>query len=95
MPACAADATRIADGFAPHGRQVQVNGRPTDYWNAPGHFGPMMGGYFNGFGGGWLLSTLLMGSALGAGLGIGAELVGGMLATATATGMATATGRLG
>ncbi|PZS14675.1 MAG: hypothetical protein DLM64_01295 [Solirubrobacterales bacterium] len=78
VPACAADATRIRDGFAPHGRQVAVNGRQTDYWNAPGHFGPMMGGYFNGFGGGSLLSTLLVGSALGAGLGLGAEMVGGL-----------------
>jgi hypothetical protein len=78
VPACAADATRIADGFAPHGRQVQAGGRSVDYWNAPGHFGPMMGGYFSGFGGGGLLSTLLMGSALGAGLGIGEDLVGGM-----------------
>jgi hypothetical protein len=76
VPACAADATRIRDGFAPHGRQVAVNGRPTDYWNAPGHFGPMMGGYFNGFGGGSLLSALLVGSALGAGLGFGAEMFG-------------------
>jgi hypothetical protein len=76
VPACAADAIRIREGFAPHGRQVSVNGRPTDYWNAPGHFGPMMGGYFNGFGGGSLMSTLLMGSALGAGLGLGEGLVG-------------------
>ena len=65
VPACAADATRIKDGFAPHGRQVDVNGRPTDYWNAPGHYGPMMGGYFGGFGGGGLISALFMGSALG------------------------------
>ena len=47
------------------------NSRGTDYWNAPGRCGPMMGGYFNGFGGGSLLSTLLVGSALGAGLGFG------------------------
>jgi hypothetical protein len=76
VPACAADAVRIQEGFAPHGRQVSVNGRPTDYWNAPGHYGPWAGGYFNGFGGGGLLSTLLMGSALGAGIGLGEEVVG-------------------
>jgi len=76
VPACAADATRIRDGFAPHGRQVAVNGRPTDYWNAPGHFGPMMGGYFHGFGGGSLLPALLVGSALGVGLGLGGEMFG-------------------
>jgi hypothetical protein len=76
VPACAADAVRIKEGFQPHGRQVSVNGRPMDYWNAPRHYGPWAGGYFNGFGGGGLLSTLLMGSALGAGLGLGAEAIG-------------------
>ncbi len=78
VPACAADALRIKEGFEPHGRQVVVNGRPTDYWNAPRHYGPWAGGYFNGFGGGGLLSTLLVGSALGAGLGLGAEAVEGL-----------------
>lgn len=76
VPACAADAIRIKEGFQPHGRQVLVDGRATDYWNAPRHYGPWAGGYFNGFGGGGLLSTLLVGSALGAGLGFGAEAVG-------------------
>jgi hypothetical protein len=76
VPACAADALRIKEGFQPHGRQVTVDGRSTDYWNAPRHYGPWAGGYFNGFGGGGLLSTLLVGSALGAGLGFGAEAVG-------------------
>jgi hypothetical protein len=78
VPACAADALRIKEGFEPHGRQVTVNGRPTEYWNAPRHYGPWAGGYFNGFGGGGLLQTLLVGSALGAGLGLGEELVGGL-----------------
>ncbi|MDQ6804621.1 MAG: hypothetical protein M3065_06570, partial [Actinomycetota bacterium] len=72
VPACAADAVRMQDGFSPHGRQVLVDGQPTAYWNAPRHFGPWAGGYFNGFGGGGLLQTLLVGSALGAGLGLGA-----------------------
>ncbi len=76
VPACAADAVRIRDGFEPHGRQVSVNGRPTDYWNAPRHYGPWAGGYFNGFGGGGLLPGLLLGSALGAGLGFGAAGLG-------------------
>ncbi|MBV9423927.1 MAG: hypothetical protein JOZ98_13515 [Solirubrobacterales bacterium] len=76
VPACAADALRIKEGFQPHGRQVTVDGRATDYWNAPRHYGPWAGGYFNGFGGGGLLSGLLMGSVLGAGLGFGAEAVG-------------------
>jgi hypothetical protein len=78
VPACAADALRIKEGFQPHGRQVTVDGRPTDYWNAPRHYGPWAGGYFNAFGGGGLLQTLLVGSALGAGLGLGEDLVGGL-----------------
>jgi hypothetical protein len=77
VPACAADALRIKEGFQPHGRQVEVNGRATDYWNAPRQYGPWAGGYFNGFGGG-LMGTLLMGSALGAGLGLGEGLVDGI-----------------
>jgi hypothetical protein len=76
VPACAADAVRIKEGFHPHGRQVLVNGRQTDYWQAPRHYGPWAGGYFNGFGGGGLLPGLLVGSALGAGLGFGAEAIG-------------------
>jgi hypothetical protein len=76
VPACAADALRIKEGFEPHGRQVTVNGRPTDYWNAPRQYGPWAGGYFNGFGGGGLLHTLLVGSALGAGLGLGEAAIG-------------------
>ncbi|MGI8429938.1 MAG: hypothetical protein ACR2OB_11700 [Solirubrobacteraceae bacterium] len=78
VPACAADAVRIRDGFNPHGRQVLVDGHPTDYWNAPGHFGPYAGGYFKGFGGGKLLPALLVGSAVGAGLGLGAGMLGDM-----------------
>ena len=78
VPACTADALRVKEGFEPHGRQVMVNGRPTNYWNAPRQYGPMMGGYFNGFGGGGLMSALLMGSALGAGLGLGEAAVGGL-----------------
>ena len=78
VPACAADAIRVKEGFQPHGRQVTVDGRQTDYWNAPRRYGPWAGGYFNGFGGGGLLSSLLIGSALGAGLGFGAEAIGDM-----------------
>jgi hypothetical protein len=78
VPACAADAVRLKDGFEPHGRQVMVDGRPTNYWNAPRHYGPYAGGYFNGFGGGGLLPALLMGSALGVGLGFGAGAIGEM-----------------
>lgn len=76
VPACAADALRVKEGFQPHGRQVSVDGRQTDYWNAPRHYGPWAGGAFNGFGGGGMLGGLLMGSALGAGLGFGAAGLG-------------------
>jgi hypothetical protein len=76
VPACAADAIRVKEGFQPHGRQVSVDGRMTDYWNAPRHYGPYAGGYFGGFGGGGLLTTLLAGSALGAGLGLGMGAIG-------------------
>lgn len=69
VPACAADALRIKEGFDPHARQVVVDGRPTEYWNAPAYYGPWAGGYFAGFGGGGLLPGLLIGSMLGGGWG--------------------------
>jgi hypothetical protein len=75
VPACAADALRVREGFDPHGRQVLVNGRPTDYWNAPAHYGPWAGGYFGGAAGG-LLGGLLVGSVLGGALGLGGGLLG-------------------
>ncbi len=70
VPACRADAVRVRDGFSPHGRQVMVNGRPTDYWNAPAHYAPWAGGYFGGFGGGGMFEGLLVGSLLGGALGL-------------------------
>ncbi len=79
VPACRADAVRVQDGFNPHGRQVMVNGRPTNYWNAPAHYGPYAGGYFGGFGGGGMMQGLLMGSLLGGALGLaGGGLLDGM-----------------
>jgi hypothetical protein len=60
--------SRTADGFT-------VDGRPTDYWNAPRPYGPWADGYFKGFGGG-VLESLIIGSALGVGLGLGAEAIG-------------------
>ncbi len=78
VPACAADALRVREGFDPYARQVQVGGRQTPYWNAPAHYGPWAGGYFGGFGGGGLLPGLLVGSVLGGALGMGAgEMFGG------------------
>ncbi|GAC1441195.1 MAG: hypothetical protein NVSMB51_21280 [Solirubrobacteraceae bacterium] len=75
VPACAADALRVREGFDPHGRQVQVDGRPTEYWNAPARYGPYAGGFFGGFGGGGMLSGLLIGSALGGAMGMGGGLL--------------------
>jgi hypothetical protein len=71
VPACRADAVRVRDGFSPHGRQVLVNGRSTDYWNAPAHYAPWAGGYYGGFGGGGMFQGLLMGSLLGGAIGLG------------------------
>jgi hypothetical protein len=79
VPACTADAPRVKEGFGPHSRQVLVDGRPTDYSNAPRHYGPWAGGYFQGFGGGNLLPALFAGAALGAGLGLGTSLLGDLL----------------
>jgi hypothetical protein len=70
VPACRADAVRVRDGFSPHGRQVMVNGRPTNYWNAPAHYAPWAGGYYGGFGGGGMFEGLLMGSLLGGAIGL-------------------------
>jgi len=70
VPACRADALRVQEGFNPHGRQVLVNGRPTDYWNAPAHYRPYAGGYFGGFGGGGMFEGLLVGSLLGGAIGM-------------------------
>ncbi|GAC1324113.1 MAG: hypothetical protein NVSMB25_21270 [Thermoleophilaceae bacterium] len=72
VPACAADALRVREGFDPHARQVLVDGRPTEYWNAPAHYAPWAGGYFGGMGGGGMLPGLLMGSVLGGAIGLGA-----------------------
>ncbi|MEA2299360.1 MAG: hypothetical protein QOF77_2296 [Solirubrobacteraceae bacterium] len=70
VPACRADALRVREGFSPHGRQVLVNGRPTEYWNAPAHYAPWAGGYYGGFGGGGMFQGLLVGSLLGGALGM-------------------------
>ncbi|MGI8803944.1 MAG: hypothetical protein ACR2KV_17575 [Solirubrobacteraceae bacterium] len=70
VPACKADALRVQEGFSPHGRQVLVNGRPTEYWNAPAHYAPWAGGYFGGFGGGGMMQGLLMGSLMGGAIGL-------------------------
>jgi hypothetical protein len=78
VPACAADAQRLADGQDPDIRQVAVGGGSMPYWNAGPAYLPWAGGFF----GGGLLPGLFLGSVLGGGLGVfgggwGAEASGG------------------
>ncbi|MFI1799223.1 hypothetical protein ACH427_17995 [Streptomyces sp. NPDC020379] len=61
VPACAADAARIADGQEPLSREVQTMSGPQPYWNAGPAYAPWAGGYF----GGGLLPGLLVGTMLG------------------------------
>ncbi|GAA0374392.1 hypothetical protein [Streptomyces blastmyceticus] len=61
VPACAADAARIADGVEPMSREVQTASGPQPYWNAGPAYAPWAGGYF----GGGLLPGLLVGTMLG------------------------------
>ncbi|MBT2384595.1 hypothetical protein [Streptomyces sp. ISL-11] len=65
VPACAADAARLADGQEPMSRTVQTAGGPQPYWNAGPAYAPWAGGYF----GGGLLPGLLVGTMLGGMLG--------------------------
>ncbi|HEX2050900.1 MAG TPA: hypothetical protein VHJ34_09770 [Actinomycetota bacterium] len=69
VPACADDARRVRAGEEPMTREVMVGGAMTPFFNAPGYYGPWLGGYYGGFGG--LLPGLLLGSMLGGGFGFG------------------------
>ena len=62
VPACEEDARLVESGQDPAGREVNVGGRSTPYWNAPGYYGPWAGAYFGGFG---LFEGMLLGSMLG------------------------------
>ncbi|WP_372409484.1 hypothetical protein [Streptomyces luteireticuli] len=61
VPACQADATRIASGAEPMSRTVQTDAGPQPYWNAGPAYGPWAGGYF----GGGILPAMLVGTMLG------------------------------
>jgi hypothetical protein len=65
VPACAADAQRLADGAAPDVRIVSLGGRPTPYWDVPVAYGPLLVGYYDHFGGAERLAGLLRGTPLG------------------------------
>jgi hypothetical protein len=64
VPACAADADRLARGEDPESRLVQSGGELVPYWRGPAYFGPYAGGFFGGWGGGSFLSGLLLGQFL-------------------------------
>ncbi|MGK5731244.1 hypothetical protein [Streptomyces sp. URMC 124] len=61
VPACAADAARVAEGEEPLSRTVQTADGRQPYWNAGPAYAPWAGGYF----GGGLLPGLLVGTMLG------------------------------
>ncbi|MFI8850218.1 hypothetical protein [Streptomyces sp. 891-h] len=65
VPACAADATRLADGEEPLARQVGTPQGARPYWEAGPVYAPWAAGYF----GGALLPGMLMGTMLGSALG--------------------------
>ncbi|MEV5506028.1 hypothetical protein [Streptomyces orinoci] len=73
VPACQADATRLASGQEPMSRTVQTAQGPQPYWNAGPAYGPWAGGYF----GGGLLPGLLVGTMLGSMLSTPAYAYGG------------------
>ena len=68
VPACAADAERLAAGTEPDLRQVAVGSRYVPYYEAPMYAG-YFGGYYGGWGGGGFLNGLLLGEVLGGGMG--------------------------
>ncbi|WP_058046212.1 hypothetical protein [Streptomyces roseifaciens] len=61
VPACAADAARLAEGQEPLSRTVDTADGRQPYWNAGPAYAPWAGGYF----GGGLLPGLLVGTMLG------------------------------
>jgi hypothetical protein len=71
VPACAADAQRLAEGAAPDIRIVSVGGRPKPYWDVPVLYGPLLVGYYERFGGAERLTGLLRGTPLGDALAAG------------------------
>ncbi|GGU70088.1 hypothetical protein GCM10010211_39660 [Streptomyces albospinus] len=61
VPACAADATRLADGQEPMSRTVQTADGQQPYWNAGPAYSPWAGGYY----GSGVLPALVAGTLLG------------------------------
>ncbi|MEW2489072.1 hypothetical protein [Streptomyces sp. NPDC048411] len=63
VPACSADAARVAAGEEPQTRMVQAGHGTQPYWNAGPAYAPWAGGYFGGAGS--MLGGLLVGTMLG------------------------------
>jgi len=73
VPACAADAQRVEQGFDPHVREVMIDGQRRPYYDAGPAYAPYAYGYYGGFGDvmtGMLVGTML-GSMIGGGFGFG------------------------
>ena len=68
VPACAADARRLADQLAPDVRSVSLGSKAVPYWDVPVLYGPLLVGYYQRFGGAQRLSELLRGTPLGTAL---------------------------
>lgn len=71
VPACAADAQRVEQGFDPYIREVEIDGQRRPYYDAGPAYAPYAYGYYGGFGDvmtGMLVGTML-GSMIGGGFG--------------------------
>jgi hypothetical protein len=68
VPACAADARRLADQLAPDVRLVSLGAKAVPYWDVPVLYGPLLVGYYQRFGGAQRLAELLRGTPLGTAL---------------------------
>ena len=64
VPACAADAQRVLAGVDPAVRTVLDGSQRVPYWQAGPAYSPWAYGYYGAWGGGDLLTGILIGSAL-------------------------------
>ena len=68
-PACAADSERVLAGADPSIRTVMDGSRRVPYWQGGPAYAPWAQGYYSRWGGGDLLTGLLIGSAFSGGFG--------------------------
>ena len=71
VPACAADAQRVLAGVDPAVRTVLDGSQRVPYWQAGPAYSPWAYGYYGAWGGGDLLTGVLIGTALSDGGGFG------------------------